>query len=282
MQESHTVQTAALREDFGYLEGMRWYGGKVWFSDAARGNVHAMSPDGQDLVVVASGLPAPSGLGFRSDGKVLVVCLGDAKLHIINPEDGTHEVFADLSEVSIGPNDMWVDENDRAYISQVGYHLDELTGEGKPSRLITVDVDGSISTSAEGVMCPNGIQLTADGKTLIVAESFVCRLSAFDVNEDGTLSNQRIIKQFDDKQDVLDGLVLDSEGAAWVAQPFRGEVKRITMSGEITNVVKVQDEGWFAVSPTLSEDGSTLYLAAAKTTIENLMGGIARVESVKL
>lgn len=282
MQESHTAQAAALREDFGYLEGMRWHDGKVWFSDVARGNVHTMSPDGQDLTVVAKGLPAPSGLGFRSDGKVLVVCLGDATLRAINPEDGTHEVVADLSEVAVGPNDMWVDANDRAYISQVGYELSELAGEGVPSRLITVDADGTVSTSAEGVMCPNGIQLTADGKTLVVAESFVCRLSAFDVNEDGTLSNQRVIKQFDDKQDVLDGLVLDNEGAVWVAQPFRGEVKRIAMDGEITDIVKTQSEGWFAVSPTLSEDGATLYLAAAETTIENLLGGIARVESVEV
>lgn len=274
-------KTKVIRDGFGYLEGFRWHEGEVWFSDIQQGKVFRMSPDGEQLNVVAEAHVGPSGLGFPPDDQPFVVGLEDATLRRILP-DTTTEVIADLSDLAIGPNDMWVDTEGRAYISQIGFNFP--AEPVQPSRIIVRQPDGTLETTAEGIICPNGIQVTSDGKTLIVAESFAFRLSAFDIGEDGLLSNKRIIKQYEDTNlDVLDGLVLDAEGAAWVAMPFRGEVQRITQDGEVTDIVEVKKKGHFAITCTLGgPDKKTLFVAAADTEVETLFEGTARVEAIEV
>lgn len=277
---TNVIKAEVVREGFGYLEGFRWHDNEVWFSDIQTHKVYRMSSDGQTLNTVASGEVKFSGLGFPENDQPFVVVMTDNTLRRIK-SDGDTEIVADLSEHAISANDMWVHPSGRSYISQIGYDL--FNDQPKPSSLVIVQPDGSVETGGEGVVCPNGIQLTEDGKTLIVAESFAYRLSAFDVDEEGRLSNKRVIKQFEDQQDALDGLVLDSEGAIWVSMPFRGEVRRITQDGIETDTVKTATEGHLVVSCALGgADGRDLYMATADTEFETLFDGTARVEVARV
>ncbi|MDA8369187.1 MAG: SMP-30/gluconolactonase/LRE family protein [Nocardiopsaceae bacterium] len=274
-------RSAAVRDGFQYLEGARWHDGALWFSDIPQGKVYRMSPEGE-LDVVASGQPHPSGLGFAPDGTVLVVGMENRELLRIQA-DGSSEKAADLSEVSFSPNDMWVDSTGRAYISQLGY---DVFGGAEPqgTHVLVADPDGSVSTAGTGLVCPNGIGLTPDGRTLIVVESFAQRISAFAVDSQGRLSDQRVFAQFEQTEaNVMDGLCVDSAGAVWVACPFAGEVRRILDGGEITDRVKVETDGHMAIACALGgPDLRTLYVCAADITFEQMaddFNGKARIEA---
>lgn len=203
---------------------------------------------------------------------------GDNTLRKILPTGGS-VVVADLSEVAVGANDMWVAPNGRAYISQIGFDL--FTEEPKPSHMVIVHPDGTIETAGQDMWTPNGVQLTADGTQLVVAESFANRLTLFDVDANGALSNQRVFRQFEDpEQEVLDGLVIDAEGGVWIAVPFEGEVRRVAPDGTVTDKVKTHTEGHLGITCTLDgADRRTLFIAAADTELATLFDGTARVEA---
>ncbi|MBF6216094.1 SMP-30/gluconolactonase/LRE family protein [Nocardia puris] len=278
-----TVKTATVvRDGFQYLEGARWHDDQLWFSDIPRGKVYRLGLDGT-ATVAATVDAKPSGLGFAPDGTVLVVTQADNALRRITADGGT-EVVADLAAVAVGANDMWVDAEGRAYITQIGY---DLFGGAEPqvAPMIVVHPDGEVNTAGSGLVCPNGVGLSPDGKTLYVAETFAFRISAFDVAADGSLSDQRVFKQFDSlESDALDGLCVDAEGAVWVTCPFSSEVRRIAPDGTVTDRVATATPGHFVVSCALGgPDGRTLYLCTAETDLERMSNnfeGTARVEAV--
>ncbi|MEU3017518.1 MULTISPECIES: SMP-30/gluconolactonase/LRE family protein [unclassified Nocardiopsis] len=277
-------QTAAVVKDgFQYLEGARWYKGELWCSDIPRGLVHRLDPRTGESHVVAD-LPdaKPSGLGFLPDGTPLVVTQADSVLRRITP-GGTTEVVAELGDVAVAANDMWVDDQGRAYITQIGYDLFN-GGEVAPAPVVVVSPEGEVSTAGEGLVCPNGVGLSPDGGTLYVAETFGFRLSAFDVDAGGALSNQRVLRQFDSlERDALDGLCVDSEGGVWVTAPFSSQVRRLSPEGEVTEVVNTATAGHWVVSCALGgPDGRTLYLCAAETDMgrmANNFEGSSRLEA---
>jgi sugar lactone lactonase YvrE len=278
-------RATVLREGFQYLEGFRWHAGEVWFSDIPQDKVYRLRPYHPRLrTTVALHEPIhPSGLGFPPSGRPLVVGQGDETLRAINA-NGTSEVVADLSQVAVGANDMWVTPEGRAYITQVGF--DVFGGDDPvPSQIIIVHPDGTIETAGEDLWAANGIQVNSDGTELITAETFGQRLTVFDIGSDGRLSNQRVLKQFDDPfLDIVDGLVIDAEDAIWVAVPFSGEVRRVTRDGEVTDVVKTAEDGYVAITCTLGGTrGSTLYIAATRERdIPDLLMGPSRVESIEV
>lgn len=275
-----TSTAEVVRDGFQYLEGIRWHNDELWFSDIPRGTVYRMGPEGE-LAVAATVHKHPSGLGFTPNGFALVVTQDDCCLRRITPSGDT-EVVADMSKLAFAANDMWVDPQGRAYVGQIGYDLFG-GGEAKGSHLIVVDPDGTVRAAGKDLLCPNGVQLTPDGKTLVVAESFAQRLTAFDVNEQGELSNQRVFAQFDNSEAVVDGLCIDAEGAVWVACPFLGEVRRVIDGGEVTDQVRVATDGHLAIACALGgADRRTLYVIAADTTLERMSNdyeGTARVEA---
>ena len=82
-----------------------------------------------------------------------------------------------------------------------------------PGNIALVTPDGAVREVADGLAFPNGMVVTPDNGTLIVAESFARRLTAFDIAEDGSLSNRRTWA------DVTgDGICLDAEGAIWTSE----------------------------------------------------------------
>ncbi len=224
-----------------FPEGPRWFEGRLWFSDMHAHEVVAVTPDGERETIVE--VPnQPSGLGFLPDGRLLIVSMLDRKLLRLDP-DGLWDV-ADLSTLApFHCNDMVTDAEGNSYIGNFGFDL--MAGDSpKATNLVLVRPDGDASVVADGLQFPNGTVITPDGKTLIVGESWGQRLTAFDIESDATLSNQRVWAELGFPPD---GICLDAEGAIWVAVPTNpGALVRVASGGEVLERIPVSDMGVYA------------------------------------
>ena len=261
-----------------FLEGPRWYDGKLWFSDMFAGQVRTVDLSG-NTEVVAEVAERPSGLGFLPDGRLLIVSMQNRQLLRLDRTGLTS--VADLSSLAVGsPNDMVVDTHGRAYIGHFGYDL--FGGqEPRPASLLLVTPDGQVREVADGLEFPNGTVISPDGKSLIVAETFGRRLTAFSIADDGGLSERRVFAQFD--EETPDGICLDARGGVWVSSFESGEFVRVEDGGTITERIPVP--GKRAVACALGgPQRRTLFLLTAETTLEELAQGksIGRVETVQV
>jgi len=224
--------TDLLLDGLAFAEGPRWHQGALWFSDMHDQLVKTVDTGGRcEEIVRVEG--DPSGLGWLPDGRLLVVSMRDRRLLRLDP-DGLREV-ADLSGVaSYHCNDMVTDARGRSYVGNFGF---DFQGGAAPrtTAMALVLPDGEVRVAAEDLSFPNGTVITPDGRTLVVGESSAARLTAFDVAEDGSLSNRRVWAQLE--KAVPDGICLDAEGAIWVASPIGAEVLRVREGGEVTDRV---------------------------------------------
>ncbi|HXR89453.1 MAG TPA: SMP-30/gluconolactonase/LRE family protein [Steroidobacteraceae bacterium] len=256
---------------FHFLEGPRWHNGRLYFSDFADGKVFVLEPDGR-VEVVCQAPNWVSGLGFTPRDELLVVAVQERKLLRCSPAEGLVEV-ADLSGVArYHCNDMLVDECGRAYIGNFGFDMD--LDRIRAADLAMVSPRGEVSIVARDLIFPNGMARTADGRTLIVAETFAARLTAFDILADGTLTARRTWAALSDREfttvseclgsgDPLpDGIALDGEGALWIADAGGRSALRIAPGGEILDRVPTPDLSVFAVALG-GPDLKTLYLCAS-------------------
>jgi sugar lactone lactonase YvrE len=228
------LKTSVLAEGFLFPEGPRWHEGKLWFSDMQSRWVQTVDLDGQvESIVEVPG--SPSGLGWLPDSRLLVVSMTGRRLLRLDPE-GLAEA-ADLSLLaSYHCNDMVVDRLGRAYIGNFGFDF-AAGAPVSPAELILVTPEGRARVVADGLIFPNGMVITPDGATLIVAETFGRRLTAFTVQPDGALIDRRVWADLAGA--FPDGICLDAEGAVWVAAPEPGQVKRVLVGGTITHRVQV-------------------------------------------
>jgi sugar lactone lactonase YvrE len=275
----------------GYLEGARWHRGALWFSDMTRRKICRLSPGGEpeDVAEVPG---RPSGLGFGADGAPMVVSIEDGRLLRVG-SSGLDEL-ADLAPVAFHPNDMAVDREGRAYIGPQGYVFgSDPVGVG----LIIRHPDGRIDTGGEDLIFPNGIAISGDGRTLVVAESFRsprARLTAFTVTDEGALVDQRVFAEFGSPDtETIDGICIDSEGAVWAAFPWIGEFRRVREGGEVTDVIRIEPDiaaypngGTFAVDSVLGgPQMRTLYLLISDTSPERLgdsFDATGRIEAIEV
>ncbi|HBD10530.1 MAG TPA: gluconolactonase [Porticoccaceae bacterium] len=263
------LDTRVFADGFVFLEGPRWRHDKLWVSDMHGHTVYTLTDDGHREKVVA--VPnQPSGIGFLPDGTPLVVSMHDRKLmKIVN---GDLELHADLSQLcKYEINDMVVDQRGNAYVGNIGFDLFKKE-KFKPTNFVLVTPDGTVREVADDLAVPNGPVVTPDGKTLIVAESWAKRLTAFDIETDGALGNRRVFADLGDA--APDGICLDAEGAIWVAAFNQDNFIRVLEGGEITHRVKVIDR--FPVACTLGgPDGKTLFGLTYQGSIQDIGRGKA-------
>lgn len=267
-----STEPRILVEDLSYLECPRWHEGRIWFADFYTYGVYSAAADGSDLRQEVEVPQQPSGLGWLPDGRLLVVSMRDARILRVEP-DGSLSVHADLSgHVSGHPNDMVVDASGRAYVGEFGFDL--MGGAAlEPARLLRVDPDGTVTVAAEDMLFPNGSVITDDG-TLLVCETFGNRVTAFDIAEDGSLTNRRAWAEFGaapterDLEPLLgqvvvapDGCGLDAEGALWIADAVGGRALRVFEGGKIDRTIE-PGNGVFACMLG-GDDGRTLFLCSA-------------------
>jgi len=257
-----------------FTECPRWHDGRLYFSDFYTKRVLAVALDGR-VETIAEVPGQPSGLGFLPDGRILIVSMRDRKI-MRREFDSSLVERADLSNLAPWHlNDMLVDHDGRAWVGNFGF---DLMGDARvtTTNIICVDPDGGARVAAEGLGFPNGMALTPDGGTLIVAETLMSRLSAFDVAS-GELGKRRTWAAFGDppkseevaerlgQADVApDGICLDAEGAIWVADAKEGRLIRVAEGGDILEELKTDGMGVFACMLG-GENGRTLFACVAPT-----------------
>jgi sugar lactone lactonase YvrE len=269
-------ETLATGLAFG--EGPRWRDGRLYVSDMHSRRVIAVGLDG-GVELVAEVPWKPSGLGFLPDGRMLIASMQDRTVLRREP-DGTLVPHADLK--ALAPwhiNDMLVDGEGRAWVGNFGFDLHG-GAAACDTVLIAVEPDGTSRVAAEGLAFPNGMALTPDGGTLIVAESTGNRLSAFPVLG-GELGERRTWAEFGPRPAttdvgelfgavavVPDGICLDAEGAVWVADPLHGRLLRVAEGGRI--LIDLPTPGTCPFACMLGgEDRKTLFVCVAPTYVES-------------
>ena len=252
-------QTEVVIDGLRFGEGPRWHEGRLWFSDMHEGVVLAMTPAGE-LETICKVAAEPSGIGWLPDGRLLVVSMQDRKLLRQEP-NGDLSVHADLGSLArYHCNDMVVAGDGTAWVGNFGFDL-HARAPYRSTELVRVDPNGDVSIAAEDLGFPNGTVITADGRTLIIAESFAGRLSAFDIGPDRSLSQRRVWAQLPEGR-VPDGICLDEEGGIWVASPAGNVCLRVLEGGTVTDLVEL-DRGAFACMLG-DADRRTLYICTAE------------------
>ena len=251
-----SIEPRLLLDGIALGESPRWHDGRLWFSDWGAREVVAVTPDGEREVILEA--PAlPFCLDWLPDGRLLVVAGRDGLL--LRRESGGELVtHADLTTLAVPPwNDIVVDARGNAYVGGTGF--DFPGGAYAPGTVALVAPDGTVREVADDVAFPNGAAITPDGATLILAESYGNRLTAWDIAADGGLSGRRVWADLGDG--VPDGICIDAQGAVWYADVPNRRCVRVAEGGEVLAVVEA-DRGCFAC--TLGgPDGRTLFIVAA-------------------
>jgi sugar lactone lactonase YvrE len=253
------LEAKTLLTDLVIGESPRWHDGRLWFAHWGTDEIVAVDPAGE-AEVVFSGVRAtpPPGLGWSidwlPDGRLLVTGEGLKRVE----SDGSTVPHADLSALGIdGFNEIVVDGRGNIYVNG-GVHFDPGDPQA-PGIVALVTPDGDVRRVAEGIAFPNGMAVSPDNATLIVAESFARTLTAFDIAEDGGLSNRRVWSG-----DVgPDGICMDAEGAVWTGVGGLDDnlVGRVRDGGEVLEQVQL-DHPCFACMLG-GEDGRTLFMLTA-------------------
>jgi sugar lactone lactonase YvrE len=262
--------TRVLADGLRFGEGPRWRDGRLWLSDFYDHAVKSVSPAG-DLRTEFTLDDQPSGLGWMPDGSMLIVSMTRRQI-LRRAEDGATWVHADLGHIaSFHCNDMVVDSAGGAYVGNFGFDLDaaiaargaaDVIASHPTAKLAYVAPDGEARVAAEDMHFPNGSVITPDEKTLIVGETLGGRLTAFDIGENGVLSNRRVWAETWPR--IPDGICLDAEGAIWIANPIAPECVRIAEGGEVLEVI---DTGQPCYACMLGgDDGRTLFMLTAASS----------------
>ena len=262
-----TRSTKVLADGIYFGEGPRWHDGRLWFSDFYAHAVKSVSLAG-DVRTEFEIDDQPSGLGWMPDGSMLIVSMTKRQL-LRRTADGKISVHADLGHIAtFHCNDMVVDASGRAYVGNFGFDLDgEIASRGAASiftdhvtaKLACVAPDGAVSVAASDMHFPNGTVITPNGKTMIIAETFACVLTAFDIGSDGALSNRRVWAPTGAR--VPDGICLNADGAVWIANATAPECALIAEGGEVLEVI---DTGAPCFACMLGgDDGKTLFMLTA-------------------
>ena len=241
-------------------EGPRWHENKLWFSDFYSHKVMTLD-ENNSLETVCEVPSQPSGLGWLPNGDLLIVSMLDRK--ILKFSEGSISVHADLSEYVLNKcNDMVVGRDGTAYVGNFGMGN---AGESMNStHLMIVKSDGTVSKGPDNLLFPNGTVITEDGKNLIVAETLGAKLTSFDIEDNGELTNRKlwartsplfsllIIKflsllgfdlskvdfsKYSKNLHVPDGICLDEKNGIWIASPTTKAVVRIEKGGNITDTI---------------------------------------------
>jgi sugar lactone lactonase YvrE len=251
-QEASAQETQVLITGIGLGESPRWHDGRLWFADWVAQEVIALDLEG-DSEVITNVRSLPFSIDWLPDGPMLIT--SGRKLLRLEP-DGSLVAHVDLSGLSQhGWNEIVVDGRGNTYVNNICFDFMG-GGEFAPGIIALVTPDGSVRQVADGLAFPNGMAVTPDNSTLIVAESFAGRLTAFDVAGDGSLSNRRA---WADLGEGGDGICIDAEGAVW--SPAMKTCVRVREGGEVLERIEL-DRFCFACMLGGTE-GKTLFMMAA-------------------
>jgi len=229
-------------------ESPRWHQNRLWFSDWGAQEILAIDTQGRSEVVVRTPFELPFCIDWLPDGRLLIVAGRESRVVRREP-DGSLVTHVDLRDIS---NQFWneivVDGRGNTYVN------------GGPGIIALVTAAGSVRQVADGIAFPNGMAITPDNRTLIIAESHGKKLSAFDVDSDGALSNRRAWADLG--AGVPDGICIDAENAVWYADVPNKRCVRVREGGEVLQTIDL-DRGRFACMLG-GPDRRTLFIVTAE------------------
>lgn len=262
MAQATKRETQVLLDGFGMGESPRWHEDRLWFSSWGSDEIVAVDLDGRSEVIGPGGGGAGWAAGWLPDGRMLVTGPQLMRVEL----DGTRVPHApDLADVlPYGCSELTIDGRGNAYVNSINFdfaEFGEILGSGQaPGKIALITPDGEVREVADGLAFPNGMVITPDNATLIVAESFARRLTAYDIGADGSLSNRRVWA------DVTgDGICLDADGAVWTSDEISdggGVVQRVAEGGEVLDRIEL-DRPCFACMLG-GDDGRTLFMVTQK------------------
>jgi sugar lactone lactonase YvrE len=233
-----------LLSGLAFGESPRWHAGRLWVSDWGTRQLIAVSLQGEREVMVTLDFPSfqPICMDWLPDGRLLIVSSAEGRLVCRQP-GGSLTTYAELSQLSDQAwNEVVVDGRGNTYVN------------GEVLALVTPD--GTVRRVATDFAFPNGMAITPDNATLVLAELHGKRLTAFDIASDGSLSHRRVWANLGDG--APDGICLDAEGAVWYADVPNKRCVRVREGGEVVQTIAL-DRGCFACMLG-GEDRKTLFL----------------------
>jgi len=239
----------------GLVESPRWHADRLYFSDWSAGEVVDVRLDGE-WEVIARVKSLPLCTARLPDGRLVIVSSQEGLLLRLEP-DGSLVTHADLGRA--GWNDIVADGRGNIYVNGAGFN--PMAGEAfRPGGVSHVSPDGSVRPVADDIAFPNGMAVTADNATLIVADSYRHQLVGFDIAADGGLSGRRVWADLGEA--APDGICVDAENAVWYAEVPGRRCARVAEGGEELETVPL-DRGGFACVLGGAE-GTTLFITAAE------------------
>ncbi|WP_256749620.1 SMP-30/gluconolactonase/LRE family protein [Mesorhizobium sp. Mes31] len=258
MQTQSATPPRLVTAGLAFGESPRWHDGRLWVCNWGTGEIVAVDARGKGEVMLTVPAVLPYSIDWLPDGRLLVVS-GREGLLLRQEADGRLVTHADLRDLSKSPwNEIVVDGHGNIYVNGGG----PAPAPGQhfgPGTIVLIAPDGAIRQVAEDIAFANGMAVTPDNKTLIVAESHANRLTAFDIVADGSLANRRVWADLDG---FPDGICLDAEGAAWYADVPNKHCVRVREGGEVLQTVGV-DRGCFACMLG-GTNRQTLFIVAAE------------------
>jgi sugar lactone lactonase YvrE len=256
MAEVHTLLTGLA---FG--ESPRWHEGRLWVADWGAQEILAVSLEGEREVIVTVSFPSfPLCFDWLPDGHLLLVSSRQGLLQRLEPggELVTHADLSGLARKGYPWNEIVIDGRGNAYLNNQGF--DFPGGQFAPGTIALLTPTGTLRQVAEGIAFPNGMAVTPDNSTLIVAESYGNRLTAFDIDADGSLSRRRVWAETG--ADHPDGICLDTDGMIWYADVGNKHCVRVREGGEVLHTIEL-DRGCFACMLG-GTDGQALFVVATE------------------
>ena len=251
------ADTRTLLTGLGFGESPRWHDGRLWLCNWGFGEVLTVGPDGTGEVAARVPTTIPFSIDWLPDGRLLIVS-GPEALLLRQEPDGSLVTHADLTGLDSLFNEIVVDGRGNAYVNG--------------GIIVLVTAGGTARQVAGGLQFGNGMAVTPDNSTLIVAESHGNRLTAFDIAADGGLSGRRVWADLGGG--FPDGICIDADGAVWYADVPNKRCVRVREGGEVLQTVDA-DRGCFACMLG-GADGRTLFMLAAEWRgMEHLAGGAA-------
>lgn len=268
LPETSAPAVQTLLTGLGFGESPRWHKGRLWFSNWGKQEVVAVDPKGKSEVMVRLPFASfPFSIAWLPNGSLLIVSTSERPL-LRQQKDGSLVTHADLSRLPASAwNEIVVDGRGNTYLNG-----GDPGGKNPASGIIAVVAPNrSVQQVADGLAFPNGMAVTPNNSTLIVAESFGKRLTAFDIATDGSLSNRRVWADL--KEGVPDGITADADGAIWYADVPNKRCVRVREGGEVLQTVNI-DRGCFACMLG-GPDRRTLFIVAAEWHgFEKMMEGL--------
>ncbi|HEY6813799.1 MAG TPA: SMP-30/gluconolactonase/LRE family protein [Propionibacteriaceae bacterium] len=245
-------QPQVLATDLVIGESARWHDGRLWLSNWGAAEILTFDEDGHRELITKVPTTIPFSIDWLPNGRLLITAGPEQRLLRQEP-DGSLVDHADLTGLPGGLNEIVIDGRGTIYVNGgADFYPDEGVA---PGFIAAISPDGNVRQVADGIAFPNGMAVTEDNSTLIIAESFAGKLTAFDITEDGGLDNRRTFADA-----LADGICIDAEGAVWTPSWYDNApcCLRVTEGGEVLDRIPL-DQAGFACALG-GPDGRTLFM----------------------